>query len=298
MDNHRPIHILLQTTIAPAEDDWHIGRFSALRHHLEQYADNEGRRLFQVSARDRTAADAPDPVLSTLDESDVDELWLFAVDTGDGLTGADCEGIARFRKRGGGLLVARDHMDLGCSVVTLAGVGAANYFHNHHPDPDPTRRQVDDIATPMIQWPNYHSGANGDFQTIEAEHPAHPVLTDPEAADGVIRFLPSHPHEGGIGAPADDASARVIATGKSQVTGNRFNLAVVFEPADEYGPAIAQSTFHHFADLNWDPALGCPSFVTEPPGNRMAQSPQAQRAVRRYVVNLAHWLAGKTVPAA
>jgi hypothetical protein len=58
---------------------------------------------------------------------------------------------------------------------------------------------------------------------------------------------------------------------------------------------VAESTFHHFADFNWDPASGRPSFVTERPGNGLARSPEAQRSIRRYVRNLALWLAGLPV---
>lgn len=293
MSEPHPIRILLQTTIPYTEDDWHIGRFSALHNHLEHLKDADGRPLFHVEARNRVAPGTPDPVLSTLDTSSFDELWLFAVDTGDGLTTADCEGISRFRRRGGGLMVTRDHMDLGCSVCTLAGVGAAHFFHSHQQDPDPARHALDDVETTYIQWPNYHSGANGDFQTIKVEGSLHPVLADPSSPDGTIRFLPSHPHEGGIGAPPNDPSARVIATGISKTTGMLFNLAVAFEPADGNGPAIAESTFHHFADLNWDPALGCPTFVSEKPGTALAGSPEAQRSIRQYATNLALWLAGR-----
>jgi hypothetical protein len=42
-------------------------------------------------ARDRTAPGSPDPILSTIDRSDFDELWLFAVDTGDGLGPIDIQ---------------------------------------------------------------------------------------------------------------------------------------------------------------------------------------------------------------
>jgi hypothetical protein len=285
-----PIRILLQTTIPFVEDDWHIGRFAALHGHLQQITDTDGRRLCIVTARDRAPLGKPDPVLSSLDASDFDELWLFAVDPGDGLLPADCEGIARFRRRGGGVLVARDHMDLGCSVCSLAGIGAAHFFHSRNQDPDPRRRTVDDKETPEILWPNYHSGANGDFQEIRVEGAVHPVLVDPHAPGGTIRYLPSHPHEGAVGAPSDQPSARVIATGCSKTTGARFNIAVAFEPSAESGPAIAQSTFHHFVDLNWNPALGCPSFVSEKLGSAIVASREAQRSVRQYVTNLALWL--------
>jgi hypothetical protein len=276
-----PIKILLQTTIPGGEDDWHIGRFSLLRDHLASLPNVE------VVARDRAELGHPDPVLAALAETDYDELWLLAVDTGDGLGDEDCQGIDLFQRRGGGLLVARDHMDLGCSVCAIPRMGAAHYFHTRQPDPDTTRCNLDDTGTPQIRWPNYHSGANGDYQRIEAVGAPHPVLAGP------VSYLPAHPHEGGIGAPNGDPSARVIATGRSQMTGRPFNIAVAFEPSGAGGPAIAQSTFHHFADYNWEVGRGAPTFVTEPPGHGLATFPEARRSTERYVRNLAMWLANE-----
>jgi hypothetical protein len=288
-----PIKVLLQTTIPTTEDDWSIARFSRLATLLRQQQDTDGNPLFDVTMRDRDPFGAPDSVLSSLDQSDFDEMWLFAVDVGDGLTMQDCDAISRFRRRGRGLLVTRDHMDLGSSVCTLGGVGKAHYFHSRNLDPDASRRQVDDPYTTDISWPNFHSGANGDFQDIEVVGPHHPVLADPGSPTGTIRFLPSHPHEGAIGAPEDEL-ARVIARGTSKVTGRGFNIAVAFEPSAAGGPAIAQSTFHHFADYNWDTRTGAPSFVSEPPGDAIVRSPQAMADTHRYVINVAHWLARPT----
>lgn len=290
--------ILLQTTIPTIADDWHVGRFSLLRDYLATLRDADGDALFDVVARDRDPPGAPDQILSQLDTSSFDEMWLFAVDTGDGITAEDCEAITRFRQRGGGLLVARDHMDLGCSVCALAGVGAAHFFHSKNPDPDVSRHHADDTFTTSIQWPNYHSGANGDFQHIRVVEPLHAVLTDPDSPKGVVHSLPAHPHEGAVGNPAEDPTARVIATGRSQVSGTQFNLVVAFDPSPEAGPAIAESTFHHFADYNWNPSMGAPSFVTEAPGDSLAHAPEAQRSIERYVRNLALWLAGRPVDTA
>lgn len=86
------------------------------------------------------------------------------------------------------------------------------------------------------------------------------------------------------------ADARVIATGRSQTTGRSFNLAVAFERGAHGGPAIAQSTFHHFADYNWDLSSGAPTFVSEIPGDGMAREPQALADTHRYVLNVAAWL--------
>ena len=286
-----PKKILLQTTIPTAEDDWSIARFSSLAALLRDARDESGNPLYEVTARDRDPHGRPDALLSTIDRSDFDELWLFAVDTGNGLTEEDCAAISRFRKNGGGLLVTRDHMDLGSSVCTLGGVGKAHYFHSKQPNPDVSRRKRDDPYTTDIDWPNFHSGANGDFQEIEIVGEAHPVLADKRSTSGSIRFLPAHPHEGDIGAPEGEA-ARVILKGRSKATGVDFNIAVAFEPGEHGGPAVAESTFHHFADYNWDPRSGCPSFVTEQPGDGLQRVPPARADTRRYALNIAGWLSG------
>jgi hypothetical protein len=285
-----PIKVLLQTTIEATVDDWSIERFSLLGQYLRDQRDANGAPVFEVTMRDRENRRSPDPVLSTLDRSDFHEMWLFAVDVGDGLAAADCSAISRFRAKGRGLLVTRDHMDLGSSICDLGGVGEAHHFHSRNLDPDTAQRTVDDPYTTQITWPNFHSGANGDYQEIYAVAPIHPVLIDPQSPTGALRFLPSHPHEGDVSAPRHSA-ARVISTGTSKVTGRSFNVAVAFEPNSKEGPAIAESSFHHFADYNWDPGHGCPSFVEERPGNAMAREPRALFDTHRYVLNVARWLA-------
>jgi hypothetical protein len=293
----KPIRILLQTTIPFAADDWHIGRFSLLRDELNSMKDGDGNQLCEVTTRNReTDEDGNDPVLSTLDQSDFDELWLFAIDTGDGLSVADCRGITRFRQRGGGIMATRDHQDLGISLCTLGGIGRAHFFHSKHPEPDPSRHVPDDTGTTSISWPNYHSGANGDYQTITATAP-HELLRRDSSTNDLIEFFPAHPHEGAVGVPEGEEQARVIATGHSKVTGRPFNLIVAFESTrDDHGNTlgrgIAESSFHHFVDYNWDTEMGCPSFLEEPPGDGYKRNPQALEDIKTYVRNAAVWLSG------
>ena len=292
------IQILLQTTIAPIEDDWNIKRFSLLRDHLVSLKDSDGQPLCEVTARDReTNENGDDKVLSVLDETEFDELWLFAVDTGNGLTVADCQGITRFRQRGGGILATRDHQDLGSSLCTLGGVGRAHFFHTRHPDPDESRHVRDDQDTKSISWPNYHSGSNGDYQKINPVVPVHELLLNSQNHAGVIQYFPAHPHEGAVGVPDGEQHANVIATGTSQVTGRPFNLIVAFEKAHDdhvnmLGRAIAESSFHHFVDYNWNTSKGCPSFLEETPGDQIKREPEKLDDVKAYVGHLARWLAG------
>jgi hypothetical protein len=84
--------------------------------------------------------------------------------------------------------------------------------------------------------------------------------------------------------------------GCSLSSGRPFNLVVAFESSrdsdgNSLGRAAAHSSFHHFADYNWDTRKGAPSFVTEPGGTGMVSNPRAAADIRAYVANLARWLA-------
>src|SRR5262249_50083226 len=106
-----------------------------------------------------------------------------------------------------------------------------------------------------------------------------------------IETLPSHPHEGAISVPKAEAKrARVIATGKSTLTGTAFNIAIAFEPNGK-GKALVDSSFHHFLDFNLDPAKSCPTFVTQKPAHGILDNKYAAADARPYARNIALWLA-------
>jgi hypothetical protein len=172
----------------------------------------------------------------------------------------------------------------------IDGVGRAHFFHaSDCYEPDPDRRRPDDLDTKTISWPNYHSGKNGDAQRVEAVEPLHPLLA--MAGGRRVERFPAHPHEGAVGVPPDEGRARTVARGRSTITGRAFDLVVAFERTANAGRAIAESSFHHLADYNWDTGRGAPSFVTEPPGDGMRRDPRALEDIRAYVANAARWLA-------
>lgn len=279
-------HILIKNTVAARPDDWSVDGLTVLQGTLRAAG-------FSVSARDRGAT--PDPDLIHLHESGVNQLWLFALDKGDGLTVDEAAGIQRFQQRGGALMITRDHQDMGACVLYLGAVGQAHHFHSHNPEPDPDRRQRDDPFTTDIAWPNYHSGANGDPQGVTCDPPVHPIMQRPDGT--ALRFLPAHPHEGAVGVPSAFARyAQVVGCGTSRITGRPFNLGVAIEAHEGNGSRVgrgyADASFHHFADYNFDPAYGCPSFVSEPPAYGMTTNPEAIADAKRYAVNIARWLAG------
>ncbi|MGA7954398.1 MAG: hypothetical protein WCA07_12855 [Gloeobacterales cyanobacterium] len=293
----KPLRILLQTTIPTIEDDWNIARFSLLQDYLASLKDEVGNPLCAITARDRVVdAEGNDPVLSTLSRKGFDELWLFALDTGGGLSTQDCAGITAFHQQGGGIFTTRDHQDMGVSMCDLDTLGHFHYFHTQNPDPDDSRCCRDDIYTPYISWPNYYSGRNGDYQRIIPVEPLHELLKNPDSPSDMIEFFPAHPHEGGIGTPKQEGNARVIAMGRSKVTERLFNLVVVADYTQDasgrnLGRVVSQSTFHHLVDYNWDTDRGCPSFVDEPIGTGMKQESRALQDIKAYVRNLVLWLA-------
>ncbi len=200
------------------------------------------------------------------------------------MSAGDVANLSRFRELGGGLLVTRDHQDLGVSLASLGAIGATQHFQSANPEPDPARRDVDDRDTPAITWPNYHSGANGDLQAIEVATPVHPLM---QRSDGrPLQRLPSHPHEGAVCAE----QAKVVACGRSRTTGRSFNLCGALDEPGK-GRVVADSSFHHLCDYNWDPRMGCPSFVTEPPADAVLIEPDALADTHAYVANIAAWLA-------
>ena len=282
-------NLLLQTTIEDDPHDWSITRFSRLTEFLSQLRGQNGQLAFRVTARNRGRRGEPDAILSKLPELEFDQLWLFAVDGGDGLTAADCAGIGRFRQLGGRLLVTRD-MALGRSVCNLDGVGAAHRFHGNNAERND--RRLDNPPSPDIVGPDHRAGADGDFQRVRPVGHIHPVMRDRHSVTGVIQYLPAHPHEGVVNVPPGEASARVIVAGQNVASGRRFNIAVAFERSERGGRAIAQSSFHHFSNCNGDSKAGCASFGGEPAGGSIARSPEALRSTRQYVSNVAFWLAG------
>ena len=59
----QPVNVLLQTTIEPTQNDWHIGRFSMLRDYHAKVTASDGSRFLEFTAWARVPIGAPDSVL-------------------------------------------------------------------------------------------------------------------------------------------------------------------------------------------------------------------------------------------
>ena len=101
-----------------------------------------------------------------------------------------------------------------------------------------------------------------------------------------------------MSAPPEYGFARVIGRGRSTVSGRAFNLAVALDGETlaggrPVGRAVECSTFHHFADMNWDIDAGAPLFVTEPPSDEMKRDPSRLEVFKDYMRNIARWLGAR-----
>jgi hypothetical protein len=229
--------ILVQTTLGVGEGEWQIDRFSSLVTLLR----SDGH---SVLARNREPrADGSDPVLSSLDNSEFDELWLFAADRGNGLAPDDVRGILRFRERGGGIFAVRDQENIGVSLLNLGSVGIVNHFRTYNRR---LRRRTARVTVHSIP-------ADGEYQRIIPLEPVHELLRTPRSPSGVIEFFPSSAHESALSVPPYAPFARVIAVTANVRTGRTANVAIAIDQEHcndgrPCGRAVTTACLHQFSD--------------------------------------------------
>ncbi len=231
-------NLLVQTTLREGDGEWQIDRFSSLVALLRA----EGHT---VVARNREPGPGgSDPVLSALDTSDFDELWLFAADRGNGLAPADVRGILRFREAGGGIFTSRDRENVGVSLLNLGSVGLVNHFRSYN-------RQLRRRGLRTVLERLRHD--EGEYQRIVPLEPVHELLRTERSASGVIEYFPAAAHETAISVPPYAPFARVIAVSAAGEPGPAANVAIAID--DERcsdgrtcGRAVATSCLHHFSD--------------------------------------------------
>ncbi|HLI96746.1 MAG TPA: hypothetical protein VKT72_11760 [Candidatus Baltobacteraceae bacterium] len=240
--------ILVQTTLSNGAGEWQIDRFSSLVRLLR----SEGHA---VIARNREPQpDGSDPVLSSLDTSDFDELWLFAADRGNGLAPSDVRGILRFRERGGGIFAARDRENIGVSLLNLGTVGIVNHFHTYN------RRLLQRSSRLSV-----HGVAPEDeFQRIIPLEPVHELLRTPRSRSGVIEYFPTQIDESPLSVSPYAPFARVIAVTANCRTGREANVAIAIDEERGHdgrpcGRAVTTGCLHQFADGRWNGNSGEPS---------------------------------------
>ena len=248
----KPIRVLLQTTIQHADDDWHVGRFSLLRDHLQALRAPDGNPLCAVTARDRARAD-DDPVLSRLGPGALRRDVALRGRRRQRPDAARVRGhlrVSRARRRHPGRPGSSRSRHV---PVRIRCLGPIEHFHRLQPEADEgaanrRRSKPGDLLAQLSLGLERRPAAD------PAVSPAHPLLfrDGQSAAGGLLAHFPAHPHEGAIAPPPDDPNVRVVAEGRSTLSGRAFNLVV----AEDRVPGDRRPTTRaHHRPLQLSPPL-------------------------------------------
>lgn len=276
-----PCRALLQSTIAHDPDDWCIARFSLLAEQIRA----AGAALdpgFELTVQDYPAAGPQrDRLQEQLAAGHYGQVWLMAPDLDNGPDGAFFVALERAVAAGTQLLIARDHTDLGSSLLALEGclapVTQTQTFLRSWPDL-PCDNEYANSTCPGIQNPCVLTGQNGGVQ-ICRKRSDHALLGFDTLIPGHV-VMPAHPHEGVI--RCTTASQQVLLSSFS-ISSGREQITAILDEAPGRGSVIHHSTFHHFADFNLDVACGAPAFVLDPVSTQLAASPQLLADLKAYV---------------
>jgi hypothetical protein len=272
---------LLQSTIATDPNDWCVARFSLLAEQIRQAgcAIDPG---FSLTVQDYPAVGpAREQLHSALAAGHYGQVWLMAPDLDNGPEPAFFSALEAAVAAGTQLVIARDHTDLGSSLLALGGclepVTQTQTFKRTWPGLA-CDNEYANPSCPTIDTPCVVTGQNGAVQ-ICRKRSDHALLAFDTLIPGHL-VLPAHPHEGVI--RPTTATQQVLLSSYS-ITSGREQITAILDEAPGRGAVLHHSTFHHFADFNLEVERGAPDFVIDPPSAQIAQSPQLLADQRAYV---------------
>ena len=263
---------------------------------------------FEVTTAHRgtdPSANLQNRALDEVDLESYDELWLFGIAGGNLLSQAEIDAVHAFMDAGGGVLHTGDHASLGEGIAgALKRAGEMRQYPAPAAAPgvwNSTLRdggdgvyqfndQSDDTPQP-IRLRTYLSWSYSPSLVLSRK--PHPVMC---GQSGPIRIFPDHQHEGEAIAPANYPAAtwpskngfqpkvEVVAWGKiedpSADVGREVGLVSVYDGhRADVGRIVADSTWHHWFDINLD------GFAATPTGQAHLDK------IEEYFLNVAAWLA-------
>lgn len=212
------------TVPQPGGSAFHLGEFVQVLQNTAWVGFN-----LQITKAHRRApananADITNFRFDTTDLSQFDEILIFAIERDDNsgnlISAAEQQAISNFMDAGGGVFATGDHEDLGAAVcrelprvrnmrrwywptasagAQVAPPGGTSDRHDTNREGFDAGYQFSDQSDTIAQeiTPKLYFG--GGNRWLLWRYP-HPLLC---SADGVVRYLPDHPHEGQCEVPAD-----------------------------------------------------------------------------------------------
>lgn len=201
-------------------NSYHLSRvLEAIQHDLPSYVLIDVTTARHDSVPGDASADINGLRFNTHDLSQYDQIWLFAVNPGNGLQAGEVSALWDFMNGGGGVFATGDHEALGEALCArIPRVRSMRRWYYPSPGPnlepvaparnvDPQRGEKDSTTTlaggdfdgiPQTIAPTMYSSPAA-YVFVVREYP-HPVLC---GKDGVITKLPDHMHEGLVEVPAN-----------------------------------------------------------------------------------------------
>jgi len=272
---------LLQSTIAEDPSDWCIARFSLLAAQI-RHAGEAVNPAFTLTVQDYPIDEAgAQDLQSQLRQGHYSQVWLMAPDLDNGPEPAFFEALEASVAAGTQLVIARDHTDLGASMLAfggcLASVTKTQTFNRTWPGLASDNEYANPHC-PAIDTPCVVTGQNGGVQICRKRIDHSLLAFDPLIPGHVV--MPAHPHEGVL--RLTEASQRVLLSSYS-ITSGREQITAILDEVPGRGAVLHHSTFHHFADFNLQVDCGAPDFVLDPISRQIAESPELLSDWRAYV---------------
>lgn len=272
---------LVQTTIARDLNDWCVHRFSLLAEQIRR----SGQRLdpsFEVVSQDYpTDPSERETLHQQLRDGYFGQVWLMAPDLDNGPEPAFFEALEAAVGAGSHLIIARDHTDLGSSLLNLSGrleavTRTQVFLRSSSEQPDP--HEYVNLQCPGIETPCVITGQNGGVQ-ICRKRAEHPLLQFQTLIPGHV-VMPAHPHEGVI---TSTTPSQTILLSSYSVRSGREQITAIIDETSTHGWVLHHSTFHHFADFNLDVSKGAPDFVLDPSSQQIKESPMLLQDLYSYL---------------
>lgn len=249
-----------------------------------------------------------------------DEIWFFGINSVPNLSAAEVTLLDQFMAapKNGGVLITGDHGDLGKGItgqITRAGKmrrfpapdAVPNIWNTTLEDgPDPgSTFDFNDQSDDRPQTIRYKRYALGSPYVFRNRYRPHPVLCGPK---GPVTVFPDHQHEGEAIAPVPAAAdpawpskaghqelPEVIAWGRIKDPaainhGKEIGLVSAYNGHNvDLGRILADSTWHHWFDINLTGILPTPSPYAGYDATAAGQA--ALKQIDTYFLNCGVWLA-------
>lgn len=256
------------------------------------------------------SADQDNRDLTNINLDEFDEIWFFGLSSGNRLSSAEINAINAFMDDGGGVLVTGDHASLGEGIAgSIKRAGEMREYPAPPASPGAWNTTLREGSTSGYQFADQSDDVPQDIRLrwyyswhrwprFSINRAPHPVLCGPE---GPIDVFPDHQHEGEVNIPSSLGSdwpskggqqpePEAVAWGQivdpSGDQGREFPIVGVYDGhRADVGRIVADSTWHHWLDINLIRAGGFPS---SPSGTNALEQFEA------YFLNVAVWLAGES----